>query len=172
MDCCTGRDQEDWFRERLRKQIGKAVERATAPHQCALSTRAWSECIAHVFQGPCEQNPQATVISIDGLGAFDQISRAAMLDGLLNVAHCGAVLPFVRNCGAVLPFVRNFYGAPSSYLWGDRAGTVHTTRQGEGGEQGDALSHFSLQWQHSSLSQGPWASRLLHGKICPWVSGP
>ena len=79
----------------IAQQIGKAVERATTPHQYALSTRARSECIAHVLQGLCEQNPQATVMSIDGLGAFDPISRAAMLDGLLNVAHCGAVLPFV-----------------------------------------------------------------------------
>ena len=126
----------------IAQQIGKAVERATAPHQYALSTRAGSECIAHVLQGLCEQNPQATVISIDGLGAFDQISRAAMLDGLLNVAHCGAVLPFVRM----------FYGAPSSYLWEDNAGTVHTIRQGEGGEQGDALMPLLFAvGQHSAL---------------------
>ena len=87
-----------------------------------------------MLEGLCEQNPQANVICIDGLSAFDQLSRAAMLDGLLNVA----------NCGAVLPFVRMFYGGPSSYLWEDSAGTVHTIRQGEGGEQGDALMPLSF----------------------------
>ena len=93
-------------------------------------------------EGLCEQNPQATVISIDGLSAFDQISRAAVLDGLLNVA----------NCGAVLPFVRMFHGGPSSYLWEDSAGTVHTIRQGEGGEQGHALMPLLLALgQHSAL---------------------
>ena len=79
------------------------------------------------------------LISIDGLGAFDQISRAAML---LNVAHCGAVLPVVRM----------FYEAPSSCLWEDSVGTVHTIRQGEGGEQGHALMLLLLVvGQHSAL---------------------
>ena len=126
----------------IAQQIGKAVESATAPHQYALSTRAGCECIAHILQGLCEQNPQAAVVSVDGLSAFDQISRVAMLDGLLNVA----------NGGAVLPFVRMFYGAPSSYLWEDAAGTVHTIRQGEGGEQGDALMPLLFAvGQHSAL---------------------
>ena len=35
------------------------------------------------------------MLSLDGIGAFDQISRAAMLDGLLNVAGAGQVFPFV-----------------------------------------------------------------------------
>ena len=58
----------------IAQQMLKAVESATAPYQYALSTRAGCECIAHVLQGLCEQNPQATVISIDGVSAFDQIS--------------------------------------------------------------------------------------------------
>ena len=134
-DCCRGRDQEIGSENDCADRESR--REATAPHQYALSTRAGSECIAHVLQ-----NPQATVISIDGLGAFNQISQTAMLDGLLNVGHCGAVLPFVRM----------FYGAPSSYLLEDSAGTVHTIRQGEGGEQGDALMplHFAVG-QHSAL---------------------
>ena len=32
-----------------------------------------------------------------------------------------------------------FYGRPSTYLWEDEEGTVHTIIQGEGGEQSDAL---------------------------------
>ena len=138
----------------IAQQIGKAVESATAPHQCALSTRAGSGCIAHVLQGLCEQNPQATVISIDGLGAFDQISRAAMLDGLLNVAHCGAVLPFVHA----------FYVSPSSYLWEDSTGMVHTIRQGEGSEQGDALMPLLFAvGQHSTLDAVQ--EELLEGEV-------
>ena len=30
-----------------------------------------------------------------------------------------------------------FYGQPSTYLWEDDGGEVHTIPQGEGGEQGD-----------------------------------
>ena len=49
--------------------------------------RAGSECIAHVIQGLTELNPEATVLSIDGISAHDQISRAAMMDGLFSL--CG-----------------------------------------------------------------------------------
>ena len=45
-----------------------------------------------------------------------------------------------------------FYGSPSTYLWEDEEGGVHEIRQGEGGEQGDALmpALFSLG-QHGAL---------------------
>ena len=48
------------------RQLGPSVEAATAPYQYVLSTRARSECIAHVIQGLTELNPEATVLSIDG----------------------------------------------------------------------------------------------------------
>ena len=126
----------------MAQQLGKTVEAATAPYQYALSTRAGCECIAHSLQCLCEMDPTCTVLSIHGIGAFDQISRAAMLDGLLNVAGAGEALPFVLM----------FYGAPSVYLWEDDVGDIHTIHQGEGGEQGDALMPllFALG-QHSAL---------------------
>ena len=55
-------------------------------HTC-VSTRAGSECVAHVIQG-------LTVV-------IDQSSRAAMMDGLCSL--CG---------GEVVPFVRFFHGSP------------------------------------------------------------
>ena len=116
-----------------------AFEIATAPFQYALSTRAGSECIAHVLQTLTDTDPNATVLSIDGIGAFDLVSREAMLRGFLSVE-------------AVLPFVRQFYGTPSTHLWQDDEGTVHDVQQGEGGEQGDALmpALFALG-QHDAL---------------------
>ena len=126
----------------ISQQLSKTVEAATAPFQYALSTRAGCECIAHTLQGLTELNPRATVVSIDGISAYDQISRAAMLSGLLNV----------EGGGQALPFVRMFYGSPSSYSWEDSCGVSHTIRQGEGGEQGDALMPllFALG-QHRAL---------------------
>ena len=44
------------------------VEACTAPSQCALSTRAGSECVAHAQQALCESDPTATVVSVDGTG--------------------------------------------------------------------------------------------------------
>ena len=113
----------------IAQQLGRAVETATAPFQYALCTPAGCECIAHTLQGLTELDPPATVVSIDGISAYDQISRAAMLSGLLDV----------EGGGQAHPFVRMFYGSPSSYIWKDSCGVAHTIRQGEGGEQGDAL---------------------------------
>ena len=65
---------------------------------------------------------RATIVSVDGLGAFDLVSRKAMLQG-----------------PKLFPFVRTFYGQPSVFLWEDEVGDVHQIHQGEGGEQGDPL---------------------------------
>ena len=72
---------------------------------------------------------RATVVSIDGVGAYDLISRNAMMEGLLRMEQGDQILPFVR-C---------FYGSPSTYLWEDETGNVQDIPQGEGGEQGDPL---------------------------------
>ena len=74
-------------------------------------------------------DPNTTIISIDGISAYDQISRAVMLDGLMNV----------EGGGQAVSFARMFYGSPPSYLWDDSSGVTHTIPQGEGGEQGDPL---------------------------------
>ena len=81
-------------------QINPAVEQATAPFQCALTTRAGVECIAHVVQTLTDLDHQATVLSVDGVGAFDLISRAAMSEGLLGMEGGDAVLPFVAHSTA------------------------------------------------------------------------
>ena len=65
--------------------LGKAVDHATAPFQCALSTRAGCDCVAHALQGASELDPEVTVVSVDGISAFDLISRRAMLSGLAEL---------------------------------------------------------------------------------------
>ena len=126
----------------MAQQLGDAVEAFTAPYQYVLRTKAGCECVAHVLQGLTELDPLATVTSVDGISAFDLISRKAMLEGLMRV----------DGGSSALPFVRLFHGSPSEYLWEDATGMVHTIPQGEGGEQGDHLMPllFSVG-QHSSL---------------------
>ena len=126
----------------IAQQLGPAVEKATSPHQYAMTTKAGCECIAHVLQSLSESDPHSTVLSVDGVSAFDLISRESMLHGLMRVAGGGEVLPFVRQ----------FYGQPSQYLWEDDDGITHTIPQGEGGEQGDALMPLLCSLgQHSAL---------------------
>ena len=110
-------------------QLESVVNVATAPFQYALSTRAGCECIAHAQQALKELDTDSTIMSIDGIRAYDAMSRKAMLEGLEKVPGGSAVLPFVRL----------FYSSPSKSLWEDDEGVRHTIHQGEGGEQGDTL---------------------------------
>ena len=106
----------------IAQQINPAGEQATEPFQHALTTRAGVECVAHVVQTLTDLDPQATVLSVDGVGAFDLISRAAMLEGLLGI----------EGGDAVLPFVFQFYSSASTYLWEDESGVSHEIIQRRG----------------------------------------
>ena len=104
----------------ISQQITAAVEVATAPFQFALSTRAGTECVSHLLQAVSDLDPMATVLSVDGVGAFDLVSRTFMLRGLQGV----------EGGGSVLPLARQFYGSPSSFLWDDACGNTHGRRWG------------------------------------------
>ena len=81
----------------------------------SMSTRAGTECVAHALQALSELDPRATIVSIDGVSAFDLISRRAMMEAFME-----------QEVGSqILPFVRKFYGDHSTYLWEDDVGTVH-----------------------------------------------
>ena len=100
------------------------VEAATAPfqHYCP-----------HVQGRSAESDRRTIVLSIDGSGAFDLISRKSMLEALMRV-----------ECGPdVMPFVRQFHCVD---------GIVHNIEQGERGEQSDPLmSLLYVLGQHASL---------------------
>ena len=77
-----------------------------------------------------DADPHATILSVDGISAYDSISRVATLRGLQQM----------EGGDALLPFVSQFYGSPMR---------SHRAKEGE---QGDALmpALFSLG-QHSAL---------------------
>ena len=86
-------------------------------------------CVGHMLRAATDANPTATILSVDGIGAYDHVHRAAMLGRLARMPAARALLPFVRlSCGR-----------PSSYTWYDDAGEQRTVTQAEGGEQGDPL---------------------------------
>ena len=109
----------------LAQQLGKVFNEACAPFQYALSTRAGTECVHHILKVMTETRPTATVVSIDGIGAFDHVSRASMLGELMGIPQANSALPFVRL----------FYGQRSTYLWKDQHGITHEIIQGEGGNK-------------------------------------
>ena len=89
-----------------------------------LQTRD-NSCTLRAFLGtdwkensqPSELNPNATILSVDGMSAYDMMSRKAMLRGFSNA----------EGGRAALPFVSMFYGTPSKYLWEDDPGKVQKT---------------------------------------------
>ena len=103
----------------MAQQFSKRAEKATT-FQCALSTN----CVTHVLQTLTDLDDRATVVSVDGIGAYDLISRQAMSSGLRDMEYGEELMPFVSA----------FYSSPSTYLWEDELGAVHEIRQGEGGE--------------------------------------
>ena len=125
----------------IAKQIAKKVEETTAPFQYALTTKGGCECVAHILQTLTELNQETTIISIDGVGAYDLISKNAMMEGLLKM----------EDGDQILPFVRMFYSTPSTYLWEDELGVTQSIPQGEGEEQGDPLMPmvFALGHHHA-----------------------
>ena len=126
----------------LAQQYGKELEAACFPFQFALSTRAGTECVSHLVRALTDLGKEATVVSVDGIGAYDLMRRKAMLGKLHSKPKLNALLPFVMMS----------YGQPSKYVWTDDEGNQQVIRQGEGGEQGDPLmpALFCLG-QHDAL---------------------
>ena len=80
----------------LVRQFMKVVESTCAPFQFALSTRAGTDCVGHTIRAMTDDDPECTVLSIDGIGAYDHILRSAFLTKLHNVPALQGLLPFVR----------------------------------------------------------------------------
>ena len=136
----------------LAQQYAGAFQAACAPFQYALRTRAGAESLARAVRAATELDARTTVLSIDGVGAYDHISRASMLSGLQHTPSLTALLPFVAQ----------FYAEPSTYVFYDAEGAAHEIAQGEGGEQGDPLmpalfalgQHPALLQAHAALAPG------------------
>ena len=78
--------------------------------------------MAHLLRTLLEEDPQNTVLSLDGIGAYDHAKRAAMLGRLSQLPDASRLIPFVLL----------FCGQPSVYFWSDQEGVAHEIAQGEG----------------------------------------
>ena len=65
----------------IAQQIRGLVERATSPFQCALSTRAGTECIAHAIQAITDADSQSKEDSREGCHA-EWAELGGAVDGL------------------------------------------------------------------------------------------
>ena len=77
--------------------FGLEVEIVCSPFQFALSTRAGTDCVGHAIRAITDQNPRATVLSIDGISAYDHVYRSAMMSNVVEVPGLQGLLPFMRT---------------------------------------------------------------------------
>ena len=59
--------------------IASEFEAECAPFQHALPTRAGTGCVGHMLCATNDSDPDDTFLSVDGIGAYDHVLRAAML---------------------------------------------------------------------------------------------
>ena len=72
----------DVFRRDVARTIAQYAnlgEAATHPFQNVLSTRACTECVTHIVQAMTSEDREATILSVDGIGAYDFVSRNVMV---------------------------------------------------------------------------------------------
>ena len=132
----------------ITQQLSDAALAATSPFQYALSTRAGCECISHALQSLSELDPMPQFCSF-GIGAFDLVSRGAMLQGLANL--CQSALPFRSPV---------LWQSIALHLGGRCRCVVHNISQGEGGEQGDPMMAVVVLFGATCGTHGGPASRL------------
>ena len=78
------------------QQPAEAFQAVRAPFQYALSTKAGAEALARDLNLATESGSRTTMLSVDGVGAYDHIARAAIFEGLRRDARLEALIPFVR----------------------------------------------------------------------------
>ena len=106
------------IRERLRERV-RAIPVRSRPGRAPTASG--------ICRAATDANLRATVLSIDGIGAYDHVLRAAMLSRLEQMPDAKALIPFVMLS----------YSEPSTYDWVDDKGNRRTASQAEGSEQGD-----------------------------------
>ena len=113
----------------LARQFAEEFEEEWAPFQYALSTRVGTGCVGHMLRAATDDNYRASILKVDGIEAYDNILRSAMLTRLVQMPRAKSLAPFVKMS----------YVAPTNYSWFDDEGRRHTVTQAEGGEQGNTL---------------------------------
>ena len=125
-------------KDTLARQFGKAVEAVCAPFQFALSTRVGTDCMGHAIRPMTDADPECTVLSIDGVGAYDHVLRSRFPSNLHSVPRTVAL------CEVHLP-------QTTTYVWEDGAGVRHRNQQAEGGEQETHSCHCCSVWGSTTL---------------------
>ena len=69
----------------LAQQYQQEFTDAVSPHQFGLAIRSGIDAAVHLVRTKTDADPTLTLTQIDGVGAFDHIHRATMLQGVFNL---------------------------------------------------------------------------------------
>ena len=82
------------------EESDEAVQQGSRTSMCSVAVRPFNEgrhrLRGAVIRALTDANPTATVLSVDGIGAYDHVFRGAMLSKLLSEPALHGLLPFVR----------------------------------------------------------------------------
>ena len=92
----------------LARQFGAVVEQVCVPFQFGQAP------IVLAMPVMTDLDARATILSVDGVGAYDHVLRSSMLVKLMEVPQPRLFDPFVRSTNA----------QPTSYEWEDQHGTT------------------------------------------------
>ena len=89
------------------KQHAENFLKATSPYQFALQTKAGVEALAHILRVLSESDEEIVVLSLDGIGAFDHVTRATFMRKLESIPELQELLPLTAG----------LYGSASNFVW-------------------------------------------------------
>ena len=80
---CRCRYRCCWLVAKTRaRQFKEQFRAGIAPANFCLAKRSGTDALVHMVRCMMEADPHCTLVSIDGVGAYDHVGRARMLDGL------------------------------------------------------------------------------------------
>ena len=105
----------------LARQFAEQLQQAAGPANFGMSTRCGTDGLVHLARALLESDPAQTILCIDGVGAFDHVSRARMFERLLATPSLRPILPFARlwysrqrRTGQTMPGPRMLCPVPSA----------------------------------------------------------
>ena len=75
----------------LAQQLNFAIEQATSPFQFALIAKSGCDCVAHIAQALTDIDVKATLLSVDGIGAFAKSPGVPCSKGVLRLSDSSTV---------------------------------------------------------------------------------
>ena len=131
----------------LAKLDGCGIVARSSKRMRTIPIRLVDEGWDSMLRAATDADHSATILSVDGIGAYDHVLRVAMLERLLR-------MPAAR---AILPFVRLAHTSPSRCCWWNDQGIRHNVTQRKG------VDKVILSWPE--LCTG---IRLHQGKTRVW----